>query len=75
MNTKISIEDYKQLSQMDPHQLLCCDEVSRFLKISNKTLYRCVKEGLILCVKVKRNVKFEVREVLKYIETYRNNVQ
>jgi hypothetical protein len=63
------------LSQMDPCQLVSRKEAADFLQISEQTLYRRRKEGLIKGVIVKRNVKFEVCEVLRYIETYRVKVK
>lgn len=59
------------LSEMDPKELLLGEDVKSILKISRQTLYRRRKEGMIEGVQAKRNIKYEVGEVLAYIEKHR----
>ena len=61
----------QSLSTLDPEYLLDRKEVAEFLHISQKTLYRRCKSGLIPFVRVERNVRFEVQTVLDYIDNFR----
>ena len=71
MNSDMNDEIIRSLSKLDPKHLLDRHDVAKFLHISLKTLYRRCKEGLIPFVRVKRNVRFEVRAVLEYIDHFR----
>lgn len=78
MNTSYNQNDSKEfeifLSQQDPSKLLSGKFVAKHLDMSMQTLYRRRKAGRIVCVKVDRNVRFEVQAVLKYIKENRAGV-
>ena len=75
MDKRTKDENIKHLSKMDPKQLLRKVEVAEFMNISQQTLYRRCKAGLIPYVKVSRGVRFEAGAILNYIESYRVGVE
>ncbi len=49
-------------------EMFTAKELERLLKISVKTIYRYVEQGLIPYVKIQSNVRFPKREILEWIE-------
>lgn len=49
-------------------EMLTAQELARLLKISVKTIYRYVQEGLIPYVRIQSNVRFPKRKILEWIE-------
>jgi transcriptional regulator with XRE-family HTH domain len=60
------------LSSRDPDSLINRQQTAVFLRMSLKTLYRRVKDGFLAAVRVARNVRFRVRDVLEYSRKYKD---
>jgi len=49
-------------------EMFTAKELEQILKISVKTLYRYVQQGLIPYVRIQSNVRFPKRQILEWIE-------
>ena len=56
-----------------PGEMFTAKELEQVLKISVKTIYRYVQQGLIPYVRIQSNVRFPKREILEWIgrQSYR----
>ena len=49
-------------------EMLTAKDLEQLLKISVKTIYRYVQQGLIPYVRIQSNVRFPKRQILEWIE-------
>ena len=56
-------------SQVMP-EFLTAKDLEALLKIDAKTIYSCVRMGLIPYVRIQRNVRFSKREILEWVEEH-----
>ena len=60
---------------MGKGELVTIKEVSDYLKVADKTIYRMAMEGKIPAFKVGGSWRFYRHEVLEWLENQRNNKQ
>ena len=56
---------------MNPVKLLTCNELATLLKISKVGVYRLVGKSLIPFTKVMRSLRFDMSDILAYLEKNR----
>jgi excisionase family DNA binding protein len=60
---------------MNNEELITIKEVSEYLKVAEKTIYRMASEGKIPAFKVGGSWRFRRHEVQEWLENQRNNKQ
>ena len=57
-----------------PRRLLSVKEASRYLCVSERTLYTMTKENVIPSVRLRRVVRYDIKDLDKYIEAAKASI-